>query len=138
MRKYKKNYLYLLTNRRYMDKDKIIKLFLSGKTVREICTEFHCDYNTIYKIVKPIKPPRFTYKDFSSDDREAIRDLYNSKHSTVYIGKKYGVSHHTIANLLEDMGIPRDGKSRRKFELNEEYFHTESSIYLRFFVCRWL
>ncbi len=116
-----------------MDKNEIIKLFLSGKTVREICTEFHCDYNTIYNIVKPIKTPRFTYKDFSNDDRETIRDLYNSKHSTVYIGKKYGVSHHTIANLLEDMGIPRDGKSRRKFELNEEYFDdisTQNQAYI--------
>ena len=110
-----------------MEKEKIIEMFLDGKTISEISKDLQCNYNSIYTIVKTIKQKRFTYKDFTEEDCRVIQDLYNSNNSTTYIGKIYGVSHHSIAKVLEEMGISRDGKSRRKYALDEKYFDNITS-----------
>lgn len=110
-----------------MGKEKIAEMFLNNKTTNETSKELKYNHNSICKIVKPIKQKRFTYKDFTEEDRQMIRDLYNSNNSTTYIGNQYGVSHHCIAKVLEEMKIPRDGKSRRKYNLDEEYFDNIAS-----------
>lgn len=58
----------------------------------------------------------------SPDDKEKIKNLYQSGNSTVKIGKMFGCSHKKIARILDELGISRTGVGRRKYNINEHYF----------------
>lgn len=67
--------------------------------------------------------PNYNEIIFSENEEKDIIDLYQNKNmSTVKIGKKYGCSHKKIAKVLESYNIPRTGISRRKYEINENFF----------------
>ena len=65
---------------------------------------------------------RFTYKDFSNEQKQEIVAMYKDGKSTVYIGNEYGVSHKVIARVLDQYGIQRVGNGQRKYQLDENYF----------------
>lgn len=60
---------------------------------------------------------------FTDIEKEDIKNKYLNGLSTVKIGDQYRVSHKIIARVLDEYGIPRTGTSKRKYNLNEEYFN---------------
>ena len=59
---------------------------------------------------------------FSDDQKELIKKLYQNNNSTVSIGKMFGVSHKTIAKILEELDVERIDVGKRHYILNEYYF----------------
>ena len=78
--------------------------------------------------------PNYNEIIFSKQEEENIIDLYTNKNiSTVKIGEKFGCSHKVIAKVLKRNNIPRTGKSRRKYKINENFFDnidTENKAYI--------
>lgn len=72
--------------------------------------------------------PRYNEIIFSNEEVKKIIELYKSNISTVKIGKEFNVSHKTIAKVLEKNGIPRTGVSRRKYNVNENYFDNIDTV----------
>lgn len=66
-----------------------------------------------------------TYNEiiFSNDDVDNIIDLYvNQNLSSVVIGKLYNCSHKPILKVLKENNIDRIGASRRKYNIDGNYF----------------
>lgn len=67
--------------------------------------------------------PRYNEILFTDEQEQQIIDMYlNQNLSTVKIGQRFECSHKVITKILEQNGIPRTGKSGRKYKLNEAYF----------------
>lgn len=105
-----------------MTKEIFIEAFNNGESIKNIAALYNVSYQKVYYAVKHLKKPRFTYKNFTKKEKEDIKNLYLSNHSTVEIGKKYGVTNKVIARILNEFDIKRNGLSKRKYNLNESYF----------------
>lgn len=63
------------------------------------------------------------FKDLLPHSKEII-ELYNNKHPTAEIGRKYNTSHTTILKLLSKVGVKRTrSENQKKYSLNETFFH---------------
>lgn len=73
----------------------------------------------MYKNGKPVYNKIF----FNEEQTKDIITSYLNKESSVKIGKRYGVNHHVILNLLHENNIEvSQRKMVRKYSLNENYF----------------
>ena len=97
-------------------------LYNEGKTLDEIVDITKMGYQEVHKAIKDLFGKRFTGNLISSKHKADIVERYKNGESTVTIGKYYGVSHKTIARILETHGVNRIGNGRRKYALNEHYF----------------
>ena len=69
------------------------------------------------------KKPKYNEIIFTEEQKQEIIDMYtNHGCSTVLIGKEFGVSHKTIARLLEKNGIARSYVGNRRYHFDEHYF----------------
>ena len=102
-------------------KDIVIEEYEKGYTPKEISENNNISIGTIYKHLRVYKGKRFSYHDYTEEQRNDIKEKYLSGVSCPKIGEEYGVSHKVIGRVLDDMGIPRDGRSHRKYALDEHY-----------------
>ena len=118
-----------------MKKEKInnnyIKRYNEGESFWSIAKAEKKTYKQIYEAVLG---KRFEARYLPQEEKEKICEMYLNGKSTVAIGKEYGVWNKSIAVILEEKGIPRNGKQFiRKHTLNEYYFDnidTEQKAYI--------
>lgn len=61
---------------------------------------------------------------FSDEQKNLIKNLYESGKTTKEIGNMFNVSYKTIARLLQKLDVQLIGNGQRQYELNECYFDT--------------
>lgn len=93
--------------------------------VADLKNEFNCSDTTIYKLLRETHNVKhnFDFRYTTQEQKDEIARLYIEGNSCTAIAKKFNCNHHTVLRILEEKGIPRDGKKfRRRYKLNEEYF----------------
>lgn len=91
----------------------------NGMTLWQIAEKYGDTYKRTFE---KINGKRFEWHFLSEDEKDKICELYKNKVSSVKIGKMYGISHHTVAFVLDERGISRDFASLRKYSLDEHFF----------------
>ena len=88
-------------------KQEIANLYLAGTIGRKIERQYNIGYYTFQKVLsdqgvvmRPSHP-----RAFSEEQEKEIGRLYGKGESCSSLGKKYGVNHHTIANVLSRQNI---------------------------------
>ena len=100
--------------------ERYINDFNNGMTLWQISEKYGDTYKNAYE---KIFNHRFESRLLPDIEKDMICELYNSKISSVKIGKMYGIDHHAITAVLDERGISRDQASMvRKYALDEHYF----------------
>lgn len=92
-------------------KDKIVEEYLHGLSVTKLGKEYGVHFSTIMEALneRNIKCRGNKIRALSENDIDNIVEEYENGLTTVELGRKYGVSHKTIAKALNDRKIEHRG-----------------------------
>ncbi len=101
---------------------KVHKLYLQGKSIKEISEASHWSEKTVSNLISHGVTNAYPLNLISDLDKECIKNKYLNGLGIGAIGKEYEMSHHKISDILEELGIDRKHQTNRKYKLDVEYF----------------
>lgn len=113
--------------------DKVISLYVSGKSMSVIGNEFGITPATVMRILNKHNVQKRTKGGIYKLDNDAIVREYLNGDSSSKISKKYGVTEHTITDILEKNGVPRNNIYHNVL-LNENYWSNINSYDKAYFL----
>lgn len=99
----------------------VIKDYKNNVEINKILEKHGITFSTFYKIVSPTL--RHSMTSVTDFEREQICGLYLSGLSTTKIGVQLGMYHKLVSKILDVNNIDRINNGKRKWKLNESYFH---------------
>lgn len=109
------------TNKNYVDREKVKELLESGVTIANIGEMFGVSRQAVYNWMKDIDYVRYTPFDARKVKiKEQLRALLKQDpHLTCQeLGDELKISHVTVLNYLEEMGIKREHTASAKRQVN--------------------
>lgn len=100
-----------------VDRNKVLEMYNSNKTDKQIAKELQCSLVTIRKIIKDLGLSS-TSEINKQKSKEKFLELYNKGYNDTEISKILGVNHVTIKNWREGMNLNSNFKYERKFDTN--------------------
>lgn len=115
------------------DKEKIVFLYNSGKSINDIVTDLNVTDRTVISYLKEAGVFIPATHKVDNITKDKICEEYISGKSSEEIGKQYGITGTGVLYILKCKGISRRDNSecQRKLNLNEAAFNTftEESLY---------
>lgn len=109
-----------ITDLKNIKEDIINEYVNQNVSADELCNKYSARWTDIYDIISKTFP---TGKNCVPEDKyDEIKNMYLSGMSCTRIGEKLHIYHKPINDVLEKLGVKRDGRSRRQYYLNENYF----------------
>ncbi len=87
------------------DIDRLIELYLAGKEINDLATQFEISRTTVMKHVERAGAPR--RRGVIVEHLDEARKLYERGWSLARIGKYFGVDPNTVWYTFRKLGIPR-------------------------------
>lgn len=113
--------------------NKIIEIYNSGKSMKQIGNDFHISNTTVFNVLKRNNIKTRTKGGIYKINDTNVIELYKAGNSSSDIAKKYNVTHNTIINILEKNNIKRDN-IYHNINLISDYFHKIDSYDKAYFL----
>ena len=117
--------------------EKVIKMYLEGKTLSDTGKFFDISPTTVWQALKRHNIQRRTHGGINPIPSKDVIEKYKNGVSTTDIATEYNVDRHTICNLLEKNGVLRNNLYHNK-QLDNEYWEIidryDKAYFLGFFI----